>query len=338
MPTINDVAKAANVSTATVSRVINHAPKVSKSSRLKVEAAMRELGYSPNLSARALATQKSSILGVVIAELTDPYFASLAQAVETVSRENHHQFLVSTGHHSADSELHAINLLIKQRCNSIVVHSSNLDDETLGNLARQHPGMVFVGREVLGFEQRCVSLDNREGGKIAARHLRSLGHSSLAMINSSYEIDDSKMRLQGFREALDIAKGSSTDNTNIIVVSGEPTLTGGEHAAQQLISTEKPFTGLFVYNDAMAIGAISVLEDNGFRVPEDVSVIGFDNGLAASYSRPKLTTIHYPIVEMARHAALLSLSLGQGNTEVLAERRPNFSPRLIKRESAARLK
>jgi len=331
MPTIHDVAKAANVSTATVSRVINHAPKVSKSARLKVETAMQALGYSPNLSARALATQKSNILGVVIAEFTDPYFATLAQSVEATCREQQYQFLVSTGDHSADSELQAINLLIKQRCNSIVVHSSHLDDETLGNLANQNQGIVFIGRSIKGHNDRCVSLDNYEGGKIAARYLASLGHRSIAMINSSYTITDSIMRLKGFEHGL-------ADTAEINVVVDEPSLAGGERAAQRLIIAGKPFTALFAYNDAMAIGAISVLEDNGFRVPEDVSVIGFDDGLAASYSRPKLTTIHYPITEMAQHAAQLSIMLGSEQADLAIETNKVFTPRLVKRQSTARIR
>lgn len=330
MTTIKDVAKVAKVSIATVSRVVNNGPKVGEATRSKVLKVMMELGYSPNANARALVMQKSQALGVVIPELTDPFFASLANSVESVASAHQMQLLLSTGKLTAETELQAIQLLIDQRCECIVAHSKLLDDQTLIDLCQRIPGLVLIDRHIEAIKERCIWLDNIEGGKIAARHLLSLNHQNFALINSDYQIDDPNLRYQGYHQAL-IQAGINIDQ--VLIASNEPTLKGGELAAQQLLAKSQPFSAVFAYNDAMAIGAISVFEDNGFNVPGDVSVIGFDDVLLSQYSRPKLTTLNYPIVDMAMDAAKLSLALAAGNTFECPHR---YIPRLVKRESVVR--
>ncbi|MEH6551269.1 MAG: LacI family DNA-binding transcriptional regulator [Pseudomonadales bacterium] len=328
MVTIKDVAKAAQVSTATVSRVVNNGPKVGAKTRQRVLDLMHEMGYTPNANARALASQKSTTLGVVIPELTDPFFASLANGVELVARQNNMQLLLSTGLYSAETELQAIQLLVEQRCETIVVHSKKLADATLLELANKVPGLVLIDRHIPEIEHRCVWLDNLEGGKIAGRYFLSLQHSRVACINSHYEIDDPKLRLQGFRQVI-AESGHPIDEE--LIVSNEPSLKGGELAAQQLLAKGKTFSAVFAYNDAMAIGAISVFEDNGFKVPGDVSVIGFDDVLLSRYSRPKLTTLRYPIQEMAEISANLALKLNANKT--IKDQKHKYTPTLVKRES-----
>ena len=330
MATIKDVAKAAQVSIATVSRVANNGPKVGEKKRQKVLDVMQQLGYTPNANARALVTQKSSTLGVVIPELTDPFFASLANGVEQVARQENMQLLLSTGQLSAQTELQAIQLLIEQRCETMVVHSKKLNDATLLGLAEKVPGLVLIDRRLPEIEHRCVWLDNLEGGKIAARYFLSLQHTNFACINSHYEIDDPKIRLQGFKQII-VESGHHIDDQ--LIVNNEPSLKGGELAAQQLLAKVQPFSCVFAYNDAMAIGAISVFEDNGFKIPGDISVIGFDDVLLSNYSRPKLTTLNYPIQEMAENAARLALALNTKKN--IKEAKHKYIPTLVKRESVS---
>lgn len=333
MATIKDVAKIANVSTATVSRVVNNGPKVGSKTREKVLRVMQELGYSPNANARALVTQKSTTIGVVVPDLSDPFFASLASGVDKIARQNNMQLLLSTALLSAESEREAINLLLERRCQCIIVHSKMLTDDELIRLCHKVPGLVLLDRFIEEISHKCIWLDNEEGGRIAARHLLSLGHVDLACINSNFAIDDPKLRFKGFEAEL-------ADNNIILdhqnVLSEAPTLQGGEIAAQKLLASGNKITGLFVYNDAMAIGAISTLEDNGYHVPQDISVIGFDDVLLSRYSRPKLSTLHYPIEEMSQQAALLSIELIQQNTNTQELQKPHqYIPRLVKRESTA---
>lgn len=331
MTTLKDIAKAAGVSHATVSRVVNNGPKVGPVMREKIHKLIKEMGYRPNANARALVTQKSTTIGVVIPDVADPFFATLANGIDKISRQQNMQLLISTGKLSAESEREAINLLLERRCETIVIHSKKIADDELIELFKTHPHFVLIDRYIAEIKDKCVWLDNQEGGKIAARHLLSLKHSQLACITSSYDIDDPKLRLQGFVEEL--SKANITLDTQILV-SAEPTLQGGEIATQKLLASGKTFSAIFVYNDAMAIGAISTLEDNGYSVPNDVSIIGFDDVLLARYSRPKLTTLQYPIDLMAQNAAQLALGIKFEPT--ITTDTLKFIPQLIKRGSTSR--
>jgi len=332
MATIKDVARVAGVSVASVSRVLNNGPKVSKATIEKVTKVMQELNYSPNANARALVTQKSTTLGVVIPDLVDPFFASLAQGVEQVARQKNMQLLLSTGLVSAETEMQAINLLIERRCDVMVVHSKKLSDQVLIELANKVPGLVLIDRYIEEISPRCVWLDNLEGGKIAARHLLALEHKNFACISSKYQIDDPLLRLQGFQNELH-SGGVEIDEK--LIEFGEPTLQGGELATQKLLASGKRFSALFVYNDAMAIGAISTLEDNGFKVPSDISVLGFDDVLLSRYSRPKLSTLNYPVEEMAMQAANIGIELTAKRAETNKNKDYKYIPRLVKRESTS---
>ncbi|MBL4630072.1 MAG: LacI family DNA-binding transcriptional regulator [Paraglaciecola sp.] len=334
MTTIKDVARIAGVSVASVSRVLNNGPKVSQKTIEKVSKVMQDLHYTPDANARALVMQKSTTLGVVIPDLVDPFYASLANGVEQVARKNKMQLLLSTGLVSAESEMQAINLLIERRCDVMVVHSKKLSDQVLIELTNKVTGLVLIDRYIEKIAHRCVWLDNLEGGKIAARHLLALNHQRFACISSKYQIDDPLLRLQGFQNELQSANVSLEKN---LIEYGEPTLQGGEMATQKLLASGKRFSALFVYNDAMAIGAISTLEDNGFKVPSDISVLGFDDVLLSRYSRPKLSTLNYPVEEMAMQAANIGLELSLKKPVVSENNSKSHKhiPRLVKRESTS---
>ncbi|MDO6719939.1 LacI family DNA-binding transcriptional regulator [Psychrosphaera sp. 1_MG-2023] len=335
MSTIKDVARIAGVSIATVSRVVNKGPKVGEKTRNRVLKIMQEIGYMPNANARALVTQKNTTIGVVIPDLTDPFFASLAHGVDKIAREKNMQVLLSTGLISESSERQAINLLLERRCDAVVIHSKKLSDDELVELSKRVPGLILIDRFIERIKHRCVWLDNAEGGKLAARHLLAMAHNSFACITSQYEIDDPLLRLQGFKDGI-LDAGFTLENK--LIAKQEPTLQGGEIAAQELLSQNIPFSALFVYNDAMAIGAISTFEDNGFRVPQDISVIGFDDVLLSRYSRPKLTTLNYPIEDMAANAALLALEYRESPEQYSAPEGLKYLPSLVTRESTIRNK
>jgi len=330
MTTIKDIARIANVSVATVSRVANKGPKVGDKTRLRVQKLMDDMGYKPNANARALVTNTNTTIGVIVPDISDPFFAALAQGVDNIARENKMQLLISTCSIDAESEKNAINLLQERQCRSIIFHSKKMSDDELAHLCASIPGLILINRNIEAYPERCIWLDNIEGGKIAARHLASLNHKNIACISSKYEIEDPADRLKGFVDELSLHQ--LTMNSELIVYCA-PNQLGGEEAAQQLISSGKGFTSIFVYNDAMAIGAISTLEDNGIRVPRDVSIIGFDDVLLSQYSRPKLTTLAYPIVQMAEDAARLSIQLIADENPKSSKNR--YLPRLIRRESTA---
>lgn len=333
MATIKDIAQAAGVSLATVSRVINDGPKVGIKTRERVKKIMKEMGYRPNANARALVTRRSASLGVVVAELHDPFFATLAHGVETVTRKNNVQILLSAGSIARETELQAIETLMEHRVEAMVVHSKALDDDTLIAFAEQIPGFVLINRYIPAIANRCVWLDNVTAGRLMAEYVIRQGHKHLAVISSQYQIDDPVQRLEGIRLAASNAGLTLPDS---MIEYSTPDQEGGEMAMQNLLATGTNFTALLAYNDAMASGAMAIMQDHGINIPEQVSIVGYDDVLLAKYCRPKLTTLRYPIEMMAVKAAELALKYASG---VAPEDGLTFkyTPTIVKRDSVRRL-
>ncbi len=318
----------AGVSVATVSRVINNSPKASEASRQAVFSAMETLSYHPNANARALAQQSTETVGLVVGDVSDPFFGAMVKAVEQVAYHTGNFLLIGNGYHSEKKERQAIEQLIRHRCAALVVHAKALADEELIGLMKQIPGMVLINRIVPGFEKRCVALDDRYGAWLATRHLIQQGHTRIGYLCSNHTISDAEDRLQGYYDAL---KESGLPCNERLVTFGEPDESGGEQAMTELLGRGKNFTAIACYNDSMAAGAMGVLNDNGIDVPGEISLIGFDDILISRYVRPRLTTVRYPIVTMATQAAELALALA--DKRPLPEITHLFSPTLVRRHS-----
>ncbi|MCX8579777.1 MULTISPECIES: substrate-binding domain-containing protein [unclassified Gilliamella] len=329
MATIKDVAYLAEVSVATVSRVINNANNVSKNTREVVKKAMETLNYYPDANARALSQQHSNTIGIVVADVSDPFFGAMVSTVEKVAYRTGHFLLIGNGYHKEKQEYNAITQLIEHRCKSLVVHAKILSDETLIKLMQQVPGMVIINRIVKGFEARCIALDDRYGSYIAVKHLIQNGHRKIGYLCSNHEISDASDRLNGYKDAL--SEFNIEIEQNLITYSS-PDEIGGEEAMKSLLERNRNITAIACYNDSMAAGAMSVLYDNDLKIPADISVIGFDDLLMANYLHPKLTTVRYPLQAMAEQAAELALSLAKG--EAPSNNLINiFTPTLTKRYS-----
>lgn len=328
MATIKDVARLAGVSVATVSRVINHSPKASESSRQAVSSAMEQLQYHPNANARALAQQSTETIGLIVGDVSDPFFGAMVKAVDEVAGETGNFLLIGNGYHNEQKERQAIEQLMRHRCAALVVHAKKIPDAELIGLMKQIPGMVLLNRLLPGFESRCIALDDRYGAWLATRHLIQQGHQSIAFICSTHNISDAEDRLRGYYDAL---REHNLPCNDRLVAFGEPDERGGEQAMTELLGRGKSFTAVTCYNDSMAAGALAVLSDNGIAVPEAISLIGFDDVLVSRYVRPRLTTIRYPIVTMAQQAAALALALANG--QPLPEVTNMFSPTLVRRHS-----
>lgn len=332
MATIKDVARLAGVSVATVSRVINHSPKASDASRQAVLCAMETLNYHPNANARALAQQATETIGLVVGDVSDPFFGAMVKAVEQVAYRTGNFLLIGNGYHQEDKERQAIEQLMRHRCAALVVHAKVMRDKELTELMQQIPGMVLINRILPGYEKRCVALDDRYGAWLATRHLIQQGHTKIGYICSNHAISDAEDRLQGYYDAM---KESGLPCNEQLVTFAEPDESGGEQAMTELLERGRHFTAIACYNDSMAAGAMGVLNDNGISVPGEISLIGFDDVLVSRYVRPRLTTVRYPVVTMATQAAELALAL--------AENRPLpaithlFVPTLVRRQSVMTL-
>lgn len=328
MATIKDVARLAGVSVATVSRVINNSPKASDASRQAVSSAMEELNYHPNANARALAQQNTETIGLIVGDVSDPFFGAMVKAVEQVAYRTGNFLLIGNGYHNEQKERQAIEQLIRHRCAALVVHAKKIPDSELISLMKQMPGMVLINRTLPGFEQRCVALDDRYGAWLATRHLIQQGHTKIGYLCSNHPISDADDRLQGYYDAL---KEHDIPINDRLVTFGEPDESGGEQAMTELLGRGKHFTAVASYNDSMAAGAMGVLNDNGIDVPKEISLIGFDDILISRYVRPRLTTVRYPIVTMATQAAELAMALAENRP--LPEVTHIFSPTLVRRHS-----
>lgn len=328
MATIKDVARLAGVSVATVSRVINDSPKASDTSRQAVQSAMEQLNYHPNANARALAQQNTETIGLVVGDVSDPFFGAMVKAVEQVAYRTGNFLLIGNGYHNEQKERQAIEQLIRHRCAALVVHAKTIPDDELTGLMKQIPGMVLINRILPGFEKRCVALDDRYGAWLATRHLISQGHTRIGYVCSNHPISDAEDRLRGYYDAL---KEHGLPCNERLVSYAEPDESGGEQAITELLGRGRNFTAVACYNDSMAAGALGVLNDNGIEVPGDISIIGFDDVLISRYVRPRLTTVRYPIVTMATQAAELAMSLAENRP--VPEVTYLFSPTLVRRHS-----
>ncbi len=332
MSTIKDVAKEAGVSIATVSRVVNKSPRVSKKAIETVTIAMKKLGYRPNEAARALVSQKSNTIGVLVGDVSDPFFGLLIKTVDKIAYKNGKHTLIGNGYHDPQQERDAIELLIKNRCDSLIVHSKGLSDDELIHYAEEVKGMVLINRHIEAIADRCISLDNYQGAYLATEYLINNGHKNIACIASNHAIEDAEERKQGYLAAL---KDNNITLSTKYIVAGNPDADGGIEAMSTLLSRPIDITAIIAYNDYMAAGALSIAQESNIPVPEKLSIVGFDDGLIAHYLYPRLTTVHYPIQLMAEKAAALSLTLA--SNEKIESQPLKFSPKVVIRASAGKI-
>ncbi|MGB5444730.1 MAG: substrate-binding domain-containing protein [Psychromonas sp.] len=331
MATIKDVAREAGVSIATVSRVVNKSPKAGAASIKSVEAAMKSLGYRPNANARALVSKSSNIIGVLVSDISDPFFGALIKAVDQVARENNKHLLIGSGYHNADTEREAIELLINSCRESLIIHAKALSAEELIGFAKEVPGLVLINRYIPEISERCIAFDNFKGAYMATEFLINNGHKHIAYINSNHKIDDASERKAGYLQAL---KDHNLPCPDHYTVAAESNDQGGKAGMIELLSKNIPISAVLAYNDFMAAGVLAALEENNIEVPAQISLVGFDNGLISRYVHPKLTTINYPVEIMARQATLLSLKLAK--KEQYKPETSIFSPTLVKRLSVGK--
>ncbi|MBO6258821.1 MAG: substrate-binding domain-containing protein [Succinivibrio sp.] len=326
MATIRDVARLANVSVATVSRVLNGTAKVSDEAKNAVLEATHALGFYLNANARALAQKDSEIIGVLVSEVSDPYFGVMVRSCEEVAHSNEKILLVAQGFHEEKRELRAINSLLSHRCAGLVVHALAVPDKVMAEYMKSFPYMVMINRVLPGFEDRCVNINNFRGMYLTTKTLIENGHRKIAYVNSSHRILDADERCNGYRQAL-LDHGCEVNENLILKVS--PSLEGGTTAAHKLLEHKDEFTAVACYNDALAAALMAVFADKGIKVPEQISVIGFDNLFLSSCLNPPLTTVTNPVDIMGKYATLLSLALYNHQEFKL----PEFETKLIWRKS-----
>lgn len=331
MATIYEVSKRAGVSLATVSRVMNNTANVSIETRRKVLAAMAELNYRPNSIAQSLASNRSNSVGILLPELHGPFFGTLVSGIEEVLRDAGRHAIVTVGHSDEEKERDGIEFLVSRRCDALILHVDAVSDAWLEDLGRGAIPVVVVNREVPLLGSACITLDNRHGGYLAARCLLDLGHRDIAYIAGPSWKRDARDRLDGHRQALAEA-GVRLDDR--LLFQGDFHESSGSAGLEHFAGLGLPFTALVCANDGMAAGAMHTARERGITVPDDLSIMGFDNVNFARYLYPRLSTIDYPAREIGAMSARWVLKHVYGDDA--QEIRSVFRPELVLRESIQR--
>ena len=327
--TIGMVAQAAGVSASTVSRILNGTAVVSDVKKLAIDNAIAELNFVPNPIARGLAGGRTFSIGVVTQALDSPFYGTAMRAIEDSLLPAGYNALFVSGHWDAKAEANCIGVLQSRRVDGIIVLTGRLTDQALKVYAKTQP-LVVTGRTLKAPGLFTLNFDNFEGGRIATQHLIQLGHRRIAFIAGNADHPDATERLRGYRAAL---KAASIPFESAMVVPGEYHELSGLQAVERLIETGHRFTAIFAANDQMAVGAALGLQKRSLRVPQDVSVVGFDDLATSQYASPPLSSVQQSAYELGRLAALAMLQL-------LSKTKPTAqvpAPRLIQRESSGRL-
>ena len=323
--TIGMVAEAAGVSPSTVSRVLNGTAIVNELKTEAIERAIATLGFVPNPIARGLAGGRTLSIGVVTQALDSPFYGAAMRGIEEELLPAGYNALFVSGHWNAAAEARCISVLQSRRVDGIIVLTGRLTDRALKECAKHQP-LVATGRTLKAPGLFTLTFDNFEGGRLATRHLLDLGHRRIAFITGDPDHPDANERLRGYRFALETA-GIAFDPG--LVAPGEYHELSGLVAIDRLFERKQRFTAIFAANDQMALGAALGLKRRSLRVPEDVSIVGFDDLPTSMYAIPPLSSVHQPAHELGRLAAAALLQL-LGNTRPTVEMP---APRLIARES-----
>ena len=328
MATIYEVSKLAGVSLATVSRVLNKNVSVSEKTEKKVKDAMKALGYRPNSIAQSLASNRTNSVGILVPELSGPFYGPMMAGIEEELRAAGKHVIITTGHNEEEKEKDGFEFLIGRSCDAIIANVEAVSDEYLTELSKGKVPIYIIGRYVEKLKDKCISLDNQLGGYLATKKIIEHGHSKIAYIAGPLNKSDVHDRINGHKKALN-EHNISFDET--LFYEGDFRETGGTDGLRYLLKNGYDFTAVICGNDEMASGAMKYAREHNISLPDELSIIGFDNDQFANYLYPTLTTVNYPINKMGHMAAKLVLKATYNQKKLDIEHL--FEPSLITRNS-----
>jgi len=327
-PTIYDVAREAGVSIATVSKVINETGRISDKTRNKVLQIMRKLDYQPSVVASALTGKSTYTIGLLIPDLANPFFAEVARSVEDRGHELGFNLVMCSTDNNPQKEAQYISLLKQKRVDGIIVATGMSNDALLKDLVKQEMPLALIARDLPALAVDSVLVDDFIGGYQAASHLTGLGHRRIAIIAEDLSLMSSKERIRGYRHALEEANLPYDES---LVLVSDFTVEGGKRCTKQLLDLPEPPTAIFACNDLLAIGAVQAAREQGLRIPDDLSVVGFDNTILATIIDPPLTTVAQPIRDMGRQ--VMDLLVQEVRGQKTLKQRIVLLPQLVVRQS-----
>ena len=330
-PTIYDVARLAGVSTATVSRALNGTGQISTSTSAAIDAAVRQLGYEPNTVARSLVTKTTQTIALLLPDIANPFYAALVSGIQERALAAGSTMLLCTTEGDPEREEQYLSLLRAKQVDGVLVDGLVLPPERIADFVREGLPIVCLDRDIDSSSVPLVQVDNRLGARLATEHLLSLGHTRIAHVAGAPGLRISDERIGGYSDAL---ASATVEHNRRLVAVGSFTEEGGYEAMRALLVVSK-LTAVFAANDLSALGVMHAIIESGRRIPDDVSVVGFDDLRLAGHTTPPLTTIHQPAFEIAQRATQLLLDLAAGRE--VSQRLHLLEPELVVRGSTAAL-
>jgi LacI family transcriptional regulator len=312
MPTIRDVAKLANVSPITVSRVVNNSGYISQETRERVQAAIEKLGYVPNMLGPSLRFKQTMTLAMVITDITNPFFTTVTRGVEDVAQANGYSTILCNTDESEEKQEQYLQMLLRRRIDGILLVPASSSPDPIRLIQRQGIPVVVLDRQIPGVEVDIVRADSEAGAYQLTQYLLSLGHRQITMLAGPKSTSTAVDRVEGFCRAMNEA-GLSTCATQILW--GAFTQESGySMAGEALASIPRP-TALFAANNFVAIGAMQAMREQGMRIPEDIALVAVDDIPPAFAINPFLTVAAQPAREMGQQAAQLLLDIIKKETD-----------------------
>ena len=328
---IKDIAKAAGVSHSTVSRALADSSLVAAETKRRIRRLAKEMGYSPSAIARGLVTKRTNTVGLVVTTIADPFVSEVVRGIEETALDNGYSVILCDSNAEPQREITAVRTLREKRVDGIIVTASRVGNLYLPLLEEVEVPIVLINNQRGGRYVYSVATDNVHGGEMATNHLLELGHRCIGYIAGPEGASSSLDRLQGYKRALQAHGIEFTDSS---ISSGNGWPDGGEKGMRQLLALSSPPTAVFCYNDMTAVGAVSGAKRMGFRIPQDISVVGFDDIAFAAYVDPPLTTVEQRKCEMGQMAMRMLLDI---LAEADAVSDITLQGRLVVRGSSGRL-
>jgi LacI family transcriptional regulator, galactose operon repressor len=343
--TLQDIARASDLSTSTVSLVLSEgrlSKKIAAETRERVRIIARKMGYHPDAYARSLRRRRTQTIAVLAFDLSDPFCLPLIRGIESGLRAAEYTPLLMDAQGQRKLFDRLIALALEARADGVIVVASWLFDETglLADIEKNRVPIVVLGRDLTEVGVSSILVDNEAGGALALQHLASLGHQRVAVIRGPRELWDSEPRWRGVREAAEQA-GIDLDERLIVqlpsIADPMSGFEGGVQAVTSLLAARRRFSAVIAFDDLTALGVIRGLSQAGLRVPQDCSVIGFDDVLPAKVATPAVSTIRQPLIEMGRQAAeRVLLEIGQSAAKKERPWLHKPMPELLARKSTSR--
>ena len=312
---IKAVAARAAVSTATVSRTINGSSKVNPATAARVQEAIAALHFVPNHNARALGSGRSNLLGLIISDITNPFFPELVKAFEDIALQWGKDVLITNTDYDPERTRQCVSRMLQRKVDGVAIMTSEMSDQLTELFRRSGIPMVFLDLGAASPGISCVQIDYRAGVEMAMSHLVGLGHTRIAFISGPLQLASARTRHRAFTES------SARDHLQAapgLIQEGNHRTDGGYAAMQRLLALPERPTAVLCSNDLTAIGALGAIAEAGLKVPEDLSLIGFDDIKLSAYTAPALTTVRLPYARIAR-ASVQALLRGSGGLEEMAD-------------------